>query len=521
MGLKVLSIIKNDRVPERARRRGDRLSMKLKKVQEKYPSVISGITGRGLMQAIKFHDFSESDNILLRTMFSQKLSGYLFSSYLLNRHKIRILPTLSAPNVLRIEPSAYIEDREIDRFALAIEDLARQIENRKIYDLFLPLMDDDPFDDNKGKKAMPGQVYSCIEKPVDSAVRVAFIGHFVRPAEELRMVEKEFSKASDTGLRILFNRMQLLMEMKPFVLFSKNLFSGRIHFSFIIIPLDSAQLEQLHRQGKRRQVVAKIQDAVDLAARRGASVISLGGYTSILSLNGASLIEPKNTKIITGNTLTAVSGIHRLIEEIKNRKEFRRKKQLAIIGAAGNIGSIIARKLSERDDLFEKIILINKNRQKLESVVKDIKAQKINLKVEMATDFDPLKQCDIICVATNTNDPIIFPHHLKDDGPVLISDLSVPTAVSAEAEKMKNVVTLPFASYVALPEDPDFIISSYTPKGSAFCCAAEALLCGLEPIDVPLRGKITPEAICQVMARAKKHRFFTKLGIIQSFKQEI
>ncbi len=521
IGLKVLSIIKNDRVSERARKQGQKISVKLKKVQKKYPSVIEGITGRGLMQGIKFTDFSGCDNILLRTLFSQKLSGYLFSSYLLHRHKIRILPTLSAPNTLRIEPSAYIEDKEIERFVLAIEDLAHQIENRKMYNLLLPLMDDDPFDDNKGKKAVPGQVYSCIDKPNASSVRVAFIGHFVRPAEELRMVEKELFRASDTGLRILFNRMQFLMEMKPVVLFSKNLFGGRIHFSFIIVPLDSAQLERLHRQGKRRQVVAKIQDAVDLAASRGASVISLGGYTSILSLNGSSLVEPKSAKIITGNTLTAASGIHRLIEEIKKRNEFRKKNRLGIIGAAGNIGSILASKLAEHDDLFDKIILINKNRQKLELVVKEIKAKKINLILEIATDFDALRQCDIISVATNTNDPIIFPHHLKEDEPVLISDLSVPTAVSAEAEKMKNVSTLPFASYIALSEDPEFIISSYTPKGSVFCCAAEALLCGLEPIDIPLRGKITPEAINLVTAQAKKYRFFEKLGIIPSFKQEI
>jgi len=505
-------------VPERVKKQGNKLSMRLKKIQERYPSVIAEITGRGLILAIKFNDFSKSNNILLRTMFSHKLSGYLFSSYLLNRHNIRILPTLSAPNMLRIEPSAYIKDCEIDRFAMAIDDLAHTIKNRKIYDLFLPLMDDDPFDDNKGKRARPGLVYSNIEKPCSHSTKVAFIGHFARPTEELRMIEREYFRASDTGLRILFNRMQVLMDMKPFVLFAKNLFGGRIHFSFIIIPLDSAQLECLHRQGKRRHVVAKIQDAVELAANQGASVISLGGYTSILSRNGTSLVESKNTKIITGNTLTAASGIHRLLEEIRGRDEFRKRNCLGIIGAAGNIGSIIAKKLSKNDDLFEKIILFNKNKQKLRKVAKNLKAQEINLDLEMATDFGPLKQCDIIAVATNTNDPIIFPHHLKNDEPVLISDLSVPSAVSVEAERMRNVITLSFASYIALPEDPEFIVSSYTPKGSVFCCAAEALLYGLEPMDIPLRGKITSDSIDHVTALAKKHHFFEKLGTIQSFK---
>jgi len=518
VGLKALSIIKNDNLPEKARDQGNKIFKKLKKVQQKYPSVIAEITGRGLMQGIRFNDFSNSDNIFLRTMSLHKLSGYLFSAYLLRKHNIRILPTLSAPNILRIEPSAYITDEEIDRFIIAIEDLAQKIAARQMYDLFLPLMDDDPFDDNKGKTAQPGLIYSCIDKPDENAESVAFIAHFAHPTEELRMLEPEFCKASDTGLRILFNRMQLLMEMKPFLLFSKNLFEGKIHFSFIVLPLDSAELERLHRQGKRRQVVAKIQQAVDLAAKNGARVISLGGYTSILSNNGLSLVEPDGSKIITGNTLTAASGIYRLVEEIKNRDEFRKRNTLGIIGAAGNIGSIIAESLSKHDDLFEKIVLINRSQQKLAELVNSLRSGKLNIKLEITTDFKSLKQCDIIAVATNTNDPIIFPHHLKDNEPVLISDVSVPSAVSVEAAKLKNVITIPFASYITLPDDPDFIISSYTPKGSVFCCAAEAMLYGLEAMDVPLKGKITPAAIDRVTNQAQKYHFFEKLGTIKSFK---
>jgi predicted amino acid dehydrogenase len=428
------------------------------------------------------------------------------------------LPTLSAPNTLRIEPSAYITDEEIDRIARAFEDLARKLEGRQMYELFLPLMEGDPFDDNKGKAAHPGLLPSRIDEPAAQSVQVAFIAHFSRPAEELRLMDEEFSRASDTGLRILFNRLQVLMEMKPLVLFSKNIFSKRIHFSFIVLPLDSAELERLHRLGKTRLVVAKIQEAVELAARRGATVISLGGYTSILSGNGLALAEPDGTRILTGNTLTAASGIYRLTEEIRKRRGTWKKPTLGIVGAAGNIGSIITESLLRADGLFEKVILMDRKKVKLDAFAAGLDRGDFTGLLETATDFRPLKECDIISVSTNTNDPIIYPHHLKDRDPVLISDVSIPSALAARVARMDNVTLLPFASYITLPEDPDFIISSHTPKGTAFCCAAEAMLYGLEAMDVPLKGKITGEAIDRVTAHAQKHRFFEKLGTVESFK---
>jgi len=294
---KVISIIKRDNLPERAYKQGEKLHRKLRKVQEKYPTVIAELSGKGLMQGIKFRDFSKSDSFFLRTLYEHKSLGLLFSAFLLRKHNIRVLPTLSAPNTLRIEPSAYVTDREIEKFVRAMDDLAGKIHRLQLYELSLPLIDDDPFEDNRRSIPKQGFLYTKLDEPDARAEKVAFIAHFAYPVEELRLLEKEFCKSSDTGLRILFNKMQLLMEMKPFVVFAKNIFGGRVHFSFICIPLDSATLERFHKQGKRNKLVPKIQDAVDLAAKLGTKIVSLGGYTSILTNNGTSLLEPEGIKI--------------------------------------------------------------------------------------------------------------------------------------------------------------------------------------------------------------------------------
>ena len=473
------------------------------------------------MQGIEFSIQSNDTSAFVRNLHINEYSGLLYSSYLLNKHNIRISPTLSAPNVLRIEPSAFITDIEIERFAKAIEDLVDKIDKRQFYELFSPLMDGDPFDDNKGKIPNDGFMDTSLEKPLKNAVKVAVVAHFVHPPEELRILEKDFCKASDTGLRILFNRLQQLLQMKPFVVMQKNLFGGKIHFTFITIPVDSAELERLNKKNKRKNIIKKIQEAINLAGDMGIKVISLGAYTSILSNNGLSLIEPENTKIITGNTLTAASGIHRIIEKIKESYQDNGSTKLSIIGATGNIGSTIAEGLLGSDIHFEKVFLIGRSKKKLTDTLKRIKKgiQSYNQsKVEISTDLRPLKQCNIVIVATNTNDPIIHTHHLSKVYPVILSDLSIPEAISKDVKLMPNIINIPFASYVHLPYNPDIKISSHTPRGAVFCCVAEAMLYGLEPLDLELRGKITMEGIKTIDTLADKYRLFENLGEVKTYK---
>lgn len=521
IALKTLNIIQNDKIPERAVKRGKQIRKKLEAIQKRYPDVILKIAGKGLMQGVHFNQSLIVDNIVLRILSENKMLGYLYASYLLNKHGIRIFPSLSASHVLRVEPSAYITDQEINSFCRALDDLAKTIHERKIYQLFRHLMDDDKFSDNRGKKAKNGLFYPGIGKPVKGSIKVTFIGHFAYPVDELRAFEKDFSRASDTGLRILSNRMQLLMEMKPVILFQKNMFGNRIHFTCMIIPVDSAELERYHREGKRKKIMSKIQSAVNIAVKNGSQIISLGGYTSILSNNGMSVVAPDDVKIITGNTLTAASGLQRVLQELKQNPEFHKKNVLAIVGASGNIGTILSEQLVQRKDLFSEVILLGRNKKQLTNLLTMLQTETVipdEMKVRLETNMERLINCDVIIISTNTNDPIIFRHHIKRSGKVLIADNSVPAALNRDVQTLPNVISLPFASYIQLPEDPDFVISSYTPQGTVFCCAAEAMLCGLEKVDLPLKGKISNEAVIYLTELARKYGFFNGMGGLGSYK---
>jgi acetylornithine/succinyldiaminopimelate/putrescine aminotransferase/predicted amino acid dehydrogenase len=505
--LATLSIIERENVPQRAREKGQLLKDRLNIVKSNFPNAIVKITGKGLMQGIVLRDHAESGSIFMRNLYREELLGYVCSSYLLRRHAVRTLPSLSAPNVLRIEPSAFITDEEIDKFIRAIEDLSSVLSEERVYDLLKPMMDDDPFDDDKGKTPRNGWICNKVDAPHPGSKKTAFIAHFIHPAEDLRTIEKDLSKASDTGLRILQKRLQAILRMKPLLLFSKNLFHGKVHFSFYFLPIDTAELERLNRKGIRRRIVNQIQKTIDLAAGNGAEIVSLGAYTSIISKNGLSLVEPTNCKIVTGNTFTAASGIRRIITELGRRK--LNKFRLGVIGAAGNIGAAIAMAMIDSGIHFEKIFLLGKSKGKLSKVLKEIANTGRDCNsIILSTDLTKLQQCNVIISSANTNDPIVFPHHISREYPVLISDLSVPASLAADVLAMSNVTVLNFSSYVKLPEDPDFILSSYTPMGASYCCAAEAMLLAMESSALSFKGKINIDSLHAIARLAEKYQIF-------------
>ncbi len=517
--LKTLEIIEEEKLTERAESIGKYLFTELNRIQHEYPAVIRSVGGPGIMQGVTFNGECSIGNVMLRALFNTEKAGYLFAAWFFHRHHIRVFPTLSAPETLRIEPSAFFSESEADQFCIALTDLCRILLEKRVYDLFSFLMDDDPFDDNKGALPDIGHYKAILEKPAPQAKKVAFIAHFVNPVNELRMLEPDLCRASDTGLRILFNRLQLLMDMKPFRLIAYNLFQGRIHFSFYVLPVDSAEMEHLHKCGKTRKVISKIQQTVNLAASDGASVISLGGYTSILTCNGLSLAEPEGARIITGNTLTAASGLAHLRQFLKDHAGLLKFKKVAIIGATGNIGKVISEILCTRKDICSGMLLIARSTKRLEALLRELKQmQSPGIAIEISTGLSGLKSADILIICANTNDPLIYPHHISKENPVLVSDLSVPSALAKETEMMPNVTSMPFAAYVSLPDDPDAVISSYSPAGTVFCCAAEAMLLGLESCQAQLKGHLLPQSLKDLTELAEKYGLFNQLGSIKSYK---
>lgn len=506
IGLAALKIIEEEKLPGMARVKGEQFLGLLRGVAARFPDIVESVNGKGLMIGIQFNPNMGGENNLFRVLIEHELLGYLLSGWLLNKRHIRVLPSLSKPNSIRIEPSCYLPESEMLEFCDAFGELCSLCREKAMYELFKFLMNGDNYED-KMRPVFKGSFPQQIEQPAPGAVKVGFIGNFTLPHRELQVLEPDFQKASDTGLRILFNRLQVVLEGKPVKIMSKNLLNGKAHFTFYVLPFDASQMEVVSRWGKKRYYIAKIQEAVDAMAREGAASIILGAHTSIITSDGLNIAERANCRVLTGNSLTVASCLFYLNDYLEQvGHDHFVPRTIAIVGAAGNIGSGLAECLGDPEYAPYEILLVGNNEKRLQKIKNKMPAA--GNRLTCTSDLFELRRADVIIGCTNTNDPIIFPHHIREDGTVFVIDISVPSAISNEVKEMKNIEFCKEASSVYLPGDPEVLFSSHTPKGKVFCCAAESILCTLYDLKLPMKGHVHKDVVQKLMQLALKEGFF-------------
>jgi len=343
------------------------------------------------------------------------------------------------------------------------------------------------------------------------------VTHFVHPERELAMSEPSLRRLSTAARRTLFDRLAALMEMKPMVCFGQNLFGDRVWFLTVLMPVDAGMLERLHRMDYRYLETERLQQAVDLAASMGCAAVALGGYTSILSRDGTAVMPPQGVHVTSGNTLTAVAGALRITRACRRVGIDPRDPQtrVGIVGATGNIGSSLVSRLVSGPEAFRRVLLVGRRQERLAALEAALAAQLDGVETTTATELAALSSCNVIAIATNTNEPLIYPDHLPGGRRVVIADVSVPGAVSSHVRGLPQVTLIPLAGTVTVPGEPDFSISSHTAPGTAFCCAAEAMLMGLEPEltrELRLTGAIDAESMSVMSELGRRHGFLEDLG---------
>jgi acetylornithine/succinyldiaminopimelate/putrescine aminotransferase/predicted amino acid dehydrogenase/acyl-coenzyme A synthetase/AMP-(fatty) acid ligase len=500
VGAAVLDVIERDDIPARARSRGACLRAALDGVASRHPDVIRGVAGEGLMLGVSLGLPEGVDRLPLRMLAAREKLGFLASAYLLNRWDVRVLPALSAPDTIRLEPSAFVDDEAIGRLARGLEDFCSAVARGDGAALFAFLVADELAIPHGAP--LPARLpawTSRVETPAPGAVRVAFLYHFVLVERELAMVDPTLRAWPAAARRALFDRLETLLELHPVVGFGRNLCGGRVWFAAILIPAQAASLEDLHRRGLTDELLDRLREALDLGRRLGCTIAGLGAYTSVVTDAGLALGPPEGMRLSTGNAFTAALGARR-VRRIAARRGVdlsRPETCVGVLGATGNIGAAVARLLADSRPAIRRLCLVGRDPVRLGALRSAIVSGAGAPDVSCATDLAALAECDVVVTAVSTNEPLVAPHHLRRDRPVLIVDLSVPTAVCAAVHRLGNVHVAPAGGTVRVPGTPDFVMASHIPAGRAFGCAAEALLLALEPAatrDLRLVGPIDPDA---------------------------
>ncbi len=527
---RVLQIIDADAVINRCAQLGIVLRQSLQPVSDAYPQIVRRVTGRGAMLGL---ELGLPDNMrrFLREILNEQL-GYFAASFLLHHHSVRILPTMSTPRTLRIEPSAYLSQESIQQFVNGLLDFCRCIEAADTMALIRHLIPASSLakasSPNVETATQPGEHVVHIkvtdeissearsprrldfsfqhETPAVDARRIGFIFNPIYPTDEL-LVELPELKNLKIDQRIeLAVRLQILMQLRPMELFSRHLYDGRVWLCGIMLPASPESLDHWNREGDLRLVRQRLDEALQIAINRGCETVVFGAQTSVVTANATTLQATPGIQISSGNTFT-VAAILNQIERSRRTLGLPRNARLAIVGANGNIGSAIARWFSRGESWEGSILLLGRpgSLVRLRHQRETLTATGSSSMIDVSDNMDDLRSCDLIVMAISGDSILLHSRHVKSSGPVLIADVSQPRSVSPTISQERPNAVVVSTGLVSLPRDRNFRLTPHTPRGTSFACAAEGVLMGLEPTSLKLNGTIDLHAVEVLMRLGEKY----------------
>lgn len=507
IALKTLELV-DDPLLAACRDKGERLLAGLRRLAEKFPTVIADVRGKGLMIAVEFCHLSRSTSFLLRFLDVQEDLSKVIAAYLLNVHRIRIAPTLSDPLNLRLEPSALISEKHIEKFLAAMEETCSRLISGDAMNLTRFLIGgdkqasntDDPCrSDAKFIAYDEGRFRECQRHA--ASVKVAWLCHMI-DADDLISLEPSFASAS------LQEREDYLAQLVPFMtpmaisaVDIRSVLGGIVRVYPILLPFTSRWVQQ--RLDERRLALpqALVQQGIDLARSLDCQMVSLGQYTSIVTLNGTRVIRD-GIGVTTGNSYAvalAIQAIERAHLETGNKPA---QSVLVIAGAVGNIGRACAEILAPR---YRQTILVGSDkpgsRSRLEAFARNIPNAVIS------TDRSAIGKGNVVLAALNAVDAPLTTAPIARNA--IVCDLSIPASLRPDIAQRRPDLLIIKGGIVSLPFGEDLEIAGFPlPTGQTYACMAEAMLLGFEGVrDASFTGSLTPQKVMQVSTMAARHGF--------------
>ncbi|MGE5674542.1 MAG: aminotransferase class III-fold pyridoxal phosphate-dependent enzyme [Mycobacterium leprae] len=519
VGLRSIEMVtRNDQaLVKQVKENGAFLKAGLLELQKKYPHVLKEVRGRGYMIGLDFNvDMNTYGRTsLLSIMAEQENLTPVLSSYLLNVEHLRVAPTLNGASTIRIEPPLIASRAECQRIIDSVGRMLVHLGAGNTAELISHLL---------GIESRPQELPPVVPRvqPVPTGEpeegRWAFLAHPVdlRNYPEMDDSLKVFTEAE---LEELAHRWNDLME--PFVAGSVRIEANGGHTAFgdfVIVPRTADQLMAMPSE----DAIAMVRDAIEIAKKRGAKIVGLGAYTSVVTKAGLRL-KDMGVAITTGNSYTTVAAaesIYKAVTELGTRLP---DATLAVVGATGSIGRSTAILLYEE---VGRLLLIGnperpeQSRKRLLKVASDIcqhladlsrqgkhytpgtigeallaagslpgaedeegfTALALKLEAEgllmITTDIDAhLPEADLVVTATSTAEAIVTPQNLKHGAAVC--DISRPPNVSRAVKEARPDVLAIDGGVVAVPGLPDLGWKFGFEQGLAYACMTETMILGL------------------------------------------
>ncbi|MDA8337268.1 MAG: aminotransferase class III-fold pyridoxal phosphate-dependent enzyme [Peptococcaceae bacterium] len=559
IGLKVLDILtRNDQEAiKQVRKNGSRLREALELLQRRYPRVLKGVRGRGYMLGLEF-EMSRSDfsNCLMSVLSEQDSLTPLVSSYLLNEQGLRVAPTLNGNKVIRLEPALTVTWEECLAAVSALEKVVAELDTGNTLEIIRPVLGLDTPVTKPPARVEPSawERYQPSSDPGEG--RFAFLQHpldlynYHQFDPSLKSLSLEsLQKLADLGSRIL----------EPFVVGRTTVVSHaghRAYGEFIALPYTAREMVEMDTE----TITAELAKALRLALKRGARLVGLGAYTSVVS-RGGTLLQGRFLPITTGNSYTVVAGAEAVKLAARRFSMNLARETAAVIGATGSIGRTLAILLAEE---MQRIILVGNPRhpqasaRRLRRVGAAIcqhlakqaaagwtpaagsLAARLLQTVLPAPDAPPddwlpvasglerdgvlaittdiahaLPLARVVITATSSPDDLVNPMFVAKGA--IICDISKPSNVRPTLRQIRPDVLVIDGGVVAVPGRPSLGWDFGFEQGLAYACMAETMMLALEHhyTDMSLGTDLSLDNLVYLRQLAAKHGF--ELAQLRSF----
>jgi acetylornithine/succinyldiaminopimelate/putrescine aminotransferase/predicted amino acid dehydrogenase len=559
-GLATVELLEKDdqRIVRQVAENGMLLKQELLSLQKKHPELIKSVRGKGYMLGVQLDlDSYLCRQGLLGYLVEQELFMYLIASYLLNVEKIRMAPTASAVDVLRIEPPLVAGWNECRVFVEALERTLNVLESGNTARLMGHLIRADVDEGSlvvkqeKSQKPVNDGRERSLPQVSKKDGRFAFLLHLNDISDYVSL---------DPSLR-LFSEEQLIQLRKRGVgllgpspiseVLVESRTGQRAYGEFIILPYTASELLEMSYE----QALSEITFAVEVARKRGAAIVGLGGFTSVATQGGLSLREEGLSPLTTGNSYTAAAARKAVEMACKSHDRNLSMSSLAVVGAAGAVGQATSVLLSAS---VSRIILLGNPRypERSRARLRDVAGSMlhhlwrlhgdgkefpqgtlgsclVSMRSQIPQDPAPsdlirlaeeidkrfgvltittdinrfLHEADVVITATSAVESLIRTEHLKQNA--IVCELSLPFNVSKEVRKLRSDVLFIAGGLVRVPGEPDLGLDLGHERGIVFACMAETMLLALEHSyqDTSLGVKLDLQTIQHLEALGEKHGF--------------
>lgn len=494
--------------------RGEYLLAGLREIAARHPELVADVRGQGLLLGVQLSDDPDlhARQGLFRSLADQEgLAGFL-CGYLLRNEGIRLAPAYFANSVLRVEPPLNVTEADCDTLLGALDRGLDVIERGDSARFFAHLL---PASERPAPREDDGQVSGVTRaerlRPRDSEPRWAFIAH----PTDLASYESYDSRLQLPGeqVRVLFDRMNQCRNVDT----AAAMLVGRCRVETDTGESSYGEIFALPYGAQRlldmpsAKSAALVQEAVDDAVARGAQLVGLGAYTSVITANATALRDVP-VPVTTGNAYTVAAAVDGLEEAARQQDIELGEACCVVLGGAGAIGLASSLLLAEK---VGRLVLVgnpaNRARSErrlaaaLESVVghlmqaddvpqagslaravlrrtasgasaQDITAELVEQGL-LTTSVDAeavLPAGDLVLAATSTPDQLIQPELVKRDAAVC--DVSQPPNVGPQLKAARPDLRVVAGGLVRMPGGRDLGIDFGVPSGVTYACTAETMI---------------------------------------------